>query len=415
MKIALVSPYDYPYPGGVTEHISHLEEEFLRRGHQVTIIAPSSSDSTSLALSPAHVIKVGSVVPIPANGSVARISLSLRLSGRIKRLLKEEDFDVIHLHEPLMPALPITVLRHSHAINVGTFHAYWGSNIAYFYGKPILRRFYGKLDGRIAVSPAARDFVQRHFGGDYHLIPNGIDLDRFHTGIPPLPSLRDGKLNLLFVGRLEKRKGFRYLLRAYIKLKREFPALRLVVVGAYTDEMRRRYQAYVQSIGLGDVVFAGRVSADDLPRYYRSADIFCAPSTGGESFGIILLEAMACGCPIVASDIVGYRGVLDEGEQGLLVPPKDEEALAMALRRLILDPALRKRMGQSGAAKAQGYSWSSVASRVLDYYEELLAERERAQARQKRRHSRFKILRRSAKFLITSRWRRLRRASWPLR
>lgn len=412
MKIALVSPYDYPFPGGVTEHIAHLEEEFQKRGHEVTIIAPSSSDTSELVGE--RVIKVGSIVPIPANGSVARISLSLRLSGRVKRLLKEENFDIIHLHEPLLPALPITVLRHSQSVNVGTFHAYSGNNIAYFYGRPILRRFFGKLDGRIAVSPAARDFVQRHFGGDYRLIPNGIDLSRFNPSVPYLPTLKDGKLNLLFVGRLEKRKGFRYLLRAYIKLKREFPALRLIVVGAYTDEMRQRYQAYVNSIRLADVIFAGRVSADDLPRYYRSADIFCAPSTGGESFGIILLEAMACGCPIVASDIIGYRWVLDEGQQGLLVPPKDEEALAAALRRLILDPELRRRMGASGVEKAKAFSWSSIAERVLGYYEDLIAAR--AQARAERgRPSRFRVLRRSAKFLITSRWRRLRRGAWPLR
>jgi len=263
MKIALVSPYDYPYPGGVTEHISHLEEEFKRLGHQVTIIAPSSGDREFLAS--AGVVKVGGVTSIPANGSVARISLSLRLSGRVKRLLREERFDVIHLHEPLLPALPITVLRHSQAVNVGTFHAYWGGNLAYFYGKPILRRFFQKLDGHIAVSPAARDFVQRYFGADYHLIPNGIDLKCFRPDVPPLPSLQDGKLNILFVGRLEKRKGFRYLLRAFTQLKREFPALRLVVVGAYSEEVRKRYQRYLSQIGLSDVVLAGRLGGRIAP------------------------------------------------------------------------------------------------------------------------------------------------------
>jgi len=156
-------------------------------------------------------------------------------------------------------------------------------------------------------------------------------------------------------------------------------------------------------------------SAEELPRYYRSCDIFCAPSTGGESFGIILLEAMACQRPIVATDIPGYRCVLEDGQQGLLVPPKDEQVLANALRRLILSPDLRQRMGENGWQKAQGYSWGRIAQQVLEYYEALLAERERARAEYKRRRSRFGALRRSAKYLIKSRWRRLRRSRWLLR
>ena len=369
MKIGLVSAYDYPYPGGVSEHIHHLEEEFTRLGHEVKIIAPSSSDKEQLARE--NVLKVGSVVPIPANGSVARVTLSLRLSGRVKQILRQEQFDVIHLHEPLLPALPVTVLRHSHALNVGTFHAYQNRSLAYFYGKRILRRFFNKLHGKIAVSQAAMEFISKYFTGDYNIIPNGIDLREFSDDVAPLPEFMDGSLNILFVGRLEKRKGFQYLLKAFPYIKHDFPNARLIVAGAYGDDDKAQYEYFAEKAGLRDVVFVGFVPSEQLPRYYKSCDIFCAPSTGGESFGIILLEAMAMGKPVIASDIQGYRTVVRHGEEGLLVPPKDETALAVGIAKLLADKDLREKMSYNAREKVLDYSWSKIALRVLDYYREV--------------------------------------------
>ncbi|MGQ9675156.1 MAG: glycosyltransferase family 4 protein [Chloroflexota bacterium] len=374
MKIALVSPYDYPYPGGVTAHISHLVQEFTRLGHEVKVIAPSSSDQQELAQ--ANVYKVGSVIPIPANGSVARITLSLRMSGRVKRILHEEQFDIIHLHEPLVPGLPLTVLHHSKSVNIGTFHAYWGINIGYFYSNPLLRRFAKKLHGRTAVSPAALRFVSRHFPGRYEIIPNGIDVERFGREVEPLPEFKDGKLNILFVGRLDRRKGFKHLLRAFYAVQQELPNTRLLVAGAYSDKARRRYEEFAVEHGLKDVCFLGYLPIEQLARCYRTADVFCAPSTGGESFGIVLLEGMAAGRAIVASDIEGYRSVVSHGEDGILVPPKDDKALARALIELLLDANLREAMGTRGWMKAQEYSWTKVAQRVLAYYDQVRAERE---------------------------------------
>ncbi|MBI2952881.1 MAG: glycosyltransferase family 4 protein [Chloroflexi bacterium] len=368
MKIGLVSAYDYPYPGGVSEHVHHLEDEFRRLGHTVKIIAPSSSDMEELARE--NILKVGNVMPIPANGSIARISVSFRLSGRIKQILRQEQFDVIHLHEPLLPALPVTVLRHSQALNIGTFHAYQSRSLGYFYGRKILKRFFNKLHGRIAVSEAARGFVAKYFPGDYSVIPNGIDLRRFHSGVEPLPQFLDDCLNILFVGRLEKRKGFQYLLKAFPYVKHDFPKARLIVAGGYSDDDKAQYEYLAERAGLRDVVFAGFVPSDLLPRYYQSCDIFCAPSTGGESFGIILLEAMAMGKPVVASDITGYRHLVQSGEEGLLVHPKNETSLAVALTRLLADREMRERMGEKGRLKALDYSWSKIARRVLDYYDE---------------------------------------------
>ena len=380
MKIALVSPYDYPYPGGVVKHIFYLDKEFRRLGHDVRIIAACSDEVGDV---PPQVIKVsGSIVHVPAAGSVARITLSPRVYRRVKKILKQEQFDVIHLHEPMTPALPLAVLRHTplspQSVVVGTFHAYRESaHPGYDYVKPIFEPFFGRLDGRIAVSEAVREYLTPYFPGDYRVIPNGIDLERFgDPALRPLERFDDDKLNILFVGRLEKRKGFKYLLQAFAQVKKAVPEARLMVVGAYDKEDKEPFVLYARQHRLRDVRFIGQVSEDDLPRYYRTCHVFCAPSTGFESFGIILLEAMAAGKPIVASNIDGYRGVLDDGMEGLLVQPEDERRLADALIRVLKDPALCGRMGRHGQAKATDYSWDKVAHQVLDYYRELL-ERKR--------------------------------------
>jgi phosphatidylinositol alpha-mannosyltransferase len=262
---------------------------------------------------------------------------------------------------------------------VGTFHAYRESMPpGYDYAKPIFERFFSRLDGRIAVSEVVQGYLMPDFPGDYRIIPNGIDLERFSApALQPIEQFDDGKLNILFVGRLEKRKGFRYLLRAFAQIKKAFPETRLMVVGAYDKEDKAPFVLYTRQHRLRDVRFIGLVSEDDLPRYYRTCHVFCAPSTGFESFGLILLEAMAAGRPIVASDIDGYRGVLEDGQEGLLVQPEDERCLADALVRLLQDPALRERMGRQGQAKAADYSWRKVAQQVLDYYRELLERKRR--------------------------------------
>lgn len=375
MKIALVSPYDYPYPGGVQQHISNLEKHFRQDGHTVRIIAPSSSDKEELRRD--GIYKVGNVVSIPANGSIARITLSPRLSWRVKQILDYEQFDIIHLHEPLVPALTLTVLHHSQTVNIGTFHCYVGSpynsiGLAHYLAKPVLQRFFSKLYGKIAVSPAAYSFISRHFPGNYEIIPNGIDVESFGDHVKPFERFQDGKLNILFLGRLEKRKGFKFLLRAFPRIKAEVPEARLIVVGAYDAKTQARYEAYVQRHNIEDVVFAGWASAEEKARYYKSAHVFCSPAVGGESFGIVLLEAMAAGIPVVASDIPGYRSVVRHEQEGLLVPPGNDEALAMALIRLLRMPRLRDAISEQGIVRAAEYSWATVSQRVLGYYELVL-------------------------------------------
>lgn len=372
LKIALVSPYDFAYPGGVTSHVAHLADQFRARGHLVHIIAPSSETADEPAFGNHIVHRIGRVVRIPANGSVARITLSLRSWLQTKRLLRDEQYDLIHLHEPMIPALPLTVLRHSQSVNIGTFHAFRSRPLAYFYGKPILQPFFRKLHGHVAVSPAARDFIGEYFRTEYRVIPNGIEFGRFCTAMPLLDRFADSRPNVLFVGRLEKRKGLKFLLRAWPRVLEQVPGARLIVVGEGRPLVG--YKRYARRKGWtdDDVHFAGYVSEEEKPRYFQVANVFCAPSTGQESFGIVLLEAMAAGAPIVATDIPGYRDVVTHGQEGLLVAPKDEEALAQALARLLQDAETRMRMGGDGRDKARRYDWSRVADQVLEYYAEVL-------------------------------------------
>ncbi len=385
MKIALVTPYDYPYPGGVTEHLMHLDREFRARGHDTRIIAASTEDQDALD---SNVIKVsGAVAPIPFAGSTARITLSPQVYRRVKKILSDEQFDVVHVHEPAVPLLCLTVLRHSHAVNVGTFHAYRETNTLYQYARPVARRIFGRLDGRIFVSEAVRDYITYYFPGDYRVIPNGIDYARFAApGIQPIERYNDGRPNILFVGRMEKRKGFRHLIRAYPYIKAAIPDARLLVVGAYSDEEKAPFIRYARTHRLRGIHFVGWVSREDLPRYYRTATVFCAPSTGFESFGIVLLEAMAAGLPIVASDIAGYRLVLNDGVQGRLVQPENEVSLAGAIVELLRDSTACASMSAYGRATAAQYDWSLIAQRVLDYYGELIERRASKPARLSLRH-----------------------------
>ncbi len=216
-------------------------------------------------------------------------------------------------------------------------------------------------------------YVNKHFPADYTIIPNGVDPKHFCPDVSPIDELSDGKSNILFVGRLEKRKGLDYLLKAYHEIKLRIPESRLIVVGPGA-RLRRKYQKQVMQNGLRDVAFVGRVSYNELPRYYRTADIFCCPATGRESFGIVLLEAMAVGKPIVASNIEGYAGVVTHGAEGLLVPPKSAEKLAQALISLMTNETLRQQMGAQGRLKALEYDWERITQRLLNYYLKVLNE-----------------------------------------
>jgi phosphatidylinositol alpha-mannosyltransferase len=370
VKICLVSPYDYTHPGGVSEHVRHLAAQLRARDHGVTVMAPSNEVDDDNDI-PGYV-RIGRSVPMPGNGSVARIALSFHLVRRVRQLLDAEGFDVVHYHEPLVPALPITVLRFHRGANVGTFHSYQRRNLGYYYGRPFLKRYFKRLHSCIAVSRPAHEFVSRYFTGDYHVVPNGIDCSRFRTGLEPLEDLRTkGWATILFVGRLEQRKGLPTLLDAYAEVRRRRRDVRLVVVG--DGAMRWGYERYVESEGIPDVSFLGHVDPSLLPRCYASADVFCAPALGGESFGIVLLEAMSSGVPVVASDIPGFRQVITTGRDGLLLARDEPEAWGRAILDLLADPAAAARMAAQGVSTAQRYDWTRIVDAVLEVYSEARA------------------------------------------
>ncbi|MDP9351828.1 MAG: glycosyltransferase family 4 protein [Chloroflexota bacterium] len=382
MRIALASPYDFATQGGVNQHIDHLRAEFQRLGHEVEVIAPLSGMAPDVVEPGFH--GFGGVFPIAANGSVARISFSLNLRSRIKQLMAREHFDVVHYHEPLMPALSLVVLNYSRSVNVGTFHAYAESNLGYLYARPVLQRFFNRLDGLVAVSEPAAEFASQYFPGDWHIIPNGVDTSAFIAPAAAIAELMDGRPNILFLGRFEEeRKGFKYALRALPWVKQVYPDVRLVVVGPGDSS---KFRGRVRKYGLEEnVIWAGRVSDHDRVRYMASCQLLVAPSTHGESQGIVLLEAMAAGLPVVAGDIPGYASILSTGREGILVPPESEHGLSIAIVRLLADPGLRARMGSNGIRTASEYSWPEVAGRLLEFYTEIRDRKARKLSRDERR------------------------------
>ncbi len=362
MKIGLVSPYVYPLPGGVTQHVRFLYENLRLRGHDVRILTSSHGLQRS---SEGDVIRLGKGFSMPSNGSMGTITISPRFISQVRAVLERERFDVLHFHEPFVPFLSLVVLRESRSVNIGTFHAYGGWSPAYEFGSRALRGYAERLHGRIAVSAAARHFIDRYFPGDYKVIPNGVDAEHYGRAVP-VARWQDGTPNILFVGRFEPRKGVLDLLKAYRHLRKEGVACRLLLVGVGPQE--REARRYVATRRLGEVEFLGRVSDTEKLQLFRTADVYCSPATGRESFGIVLLEAMAAGAPIVASDIHGYKGVVRRGREALLVPPHEPKELGMAIGRLLEDRELAARMSAAGLVRAAEFSWPRVTAKVDDYY-----------------------------------------------
>jgi phosphatidylinositol alpha-mannosyltransferase len=362
VKIGLVTPYIYPLHGGVNGHVAQLYENLIARGHDVRIISAAHGPQRH---SEGDVIRLGYGFSVPANGSMGTITMAWRYTPMVREMLERERFDILHFHEPFVPFLSLVVLRESRSVNIATFHAYAGWSPAYEFGQRMLRHFARRLHGRIAVSAAARHFIDHYFPGDYKVIPNGVDLRDFEKA-RPIARYKDGTANILFVGRFENRKGISYLLKAYRVLRQRGYNCRLLVIGGGPGE--REVRRYIATRRLTGVELLGRVSDDDKARYFATSDIYVSPATGRESFGIVLLEAMAAGTAIVCSDIHGYRSVVRRGEQGLLVPPKDVNALTDALAKLLDEPELRARMGASGRERAEQYSWPNITAKVENYY-----------------------------------------------
>jgi phosphatidyl-myo-inositol alpha-mannosyltransferase len=361
MRIGMVCPYSFDVPGGVQSHVLQLAEVMRARGHEVSVLAPASPH-VSL---PEYVVSAGKAIPIPYNGSVARLQFSPAVHGRVRRWLADGDFDVLHLHEPNAPSLSMWALRVAEGPIVATFHTSTTKSLTLSVFQGVLRPWHEKIIGRIAVSDLARRWQMEALGSDAVEIPNGVDVESLASA-PQLDGYpRPGK-TVLFLGRYgEPRKGMSVLLEALPKVVKRFRDVQVLIVGhGDGDELRTqagRLAKHLRFLGLVDD--AAKASA------MRSADVYCAPNVGGESFGIVLVEAMAAGTPVVASDLDAFRRVLRDGEAGRLVPVGDGAALADALIEMLEDDALRERYVAAGSKAVGRYDWSVVASQIMRVYE----------------------------------------------
>jgi phosphatidylinositol alpha-mannosyltransferase len=362
MRIGLVCPYDWEVPGGVREHISGLAEALIELGHEVSVIAPADDDAEL----PYYVVRGGRAVPVPYNGSVARLAFGFLSAGRVRRWLKDGDFDVLHVHEPAAPSLSLLACWAADGPIVATMHAAMPRSRALHAAQPILASALEKISGRIAVAEAARSTLVEHLGGDAVLIPNGLHVNRYQKA-EPLPGFPGSGGTLGFLGRMdEPRKGLDILLAAFALMAPDRPELRLLIAGrGDAEEVLDQVPAALRE----RVVLLGQVSDDDRIRMLHSVDVFCAPNTGGESFGYVLVEAMASGAPIVASDLEAFRQVLRGGEAGELFPTGDPVALAEAAGRLLDDPARRASLSKAAALAVREFDWSVVARDVLRVYQ----------------------------------------------
>jgi phosphatidyl-myo-inositol alpha-mannosyltransferase len=368
VRIGIACPYSWDVPGGVQQHIRDLAEALLELGHEVSVISPADDDKPL----PSYVVPAGKAVPVPYNGSVARLAFGPLSVSRVRRWVKEGNFDVLHVHEPAAPSLSLLACWVASGPIVATVHTAMPRSRVLLAAYPVLRSALEKIDGRIAVSEAARTTLVEHLGGDAVLIPNGVATHRYLTAEPLTGWPGEGG-SIGFLGRMdEPRKGLQVLLKAFEILAQERPGLRVLVAGpGDADEARHKLPEKIRD----RVTFLGTVTEHQKVRVLHSVDVFCSPNTGGESFGIVTAEAMAAGVPIVASDIEAFRQVLRGGSAGELFATGDSAGLARAIARLLDDPARRAELSVAALAAVADYDWSVVARDVVRVYETVVLGR----------------------------------------
>lgn len=362
LRIALVTEYYYPHLGGVCEHVHYFAQEARRFGHHVDII---TSNIPGAHPEP-HVIRLGYSQPVYANGSQARITIGFRLRREMRRALARGDYDIVHVHSPLTPVLPLLAIEEAQCPVVGTFHTYFDNSIAYTVGRKYFQKRLEMLQAAIAVSHSTTVALNRYFEANWTIVPNGIDVDVFNPHVPAPLEIRSDIPAILFLGRFDPRNGLTTLIESFKKVRGRNRETQLVVVG--DGPLRNHY--YRAAGGDKDITFVGAV-LHGRPSYYAHSAIYACPTTKA-SFGITLLESMACETPVVCSDILGFRDVVKNEREALMTHCGDRDALADALVRLLDDETLRARLGKTGRERAAMYSWPAVTSAVLDVYAAVL-------------------------------------------
>jgi phosphatidylinositol alpha-mannosyltransferase len=365
LRIALVTEYYYPHLGGIVEHVHFFAREARRLGHHVDIVTSHIEGGPAEP----HIIRVGRSRSVYANGSQARISLGLGLKRKLKKVFAEGKYDIVHIHSPLSPSLPVLAIDAADCPVVGTFHTYFDKSHLYGMTRKLLQKQLDRLSAAIAVSHSTTIALNRYFEANWTIIPNGIDLDLFNPHAPAPPGIPKDVPVILFLGRFDPRNGLTTLFDAYRKVKGKGRPAHIVVVG--DGPLRNHY--YRAARADSGITFVGAVLGA-RPSYYAHSAMYACPTTKA-SFGITLLESMACETPVICSDILGFRDVVKHGREALMFPCGDVDALADDLVRLLDDETLRARLGKAGRQNAQSYGWPTVTSAVLDVYTAVLGSK----------------------------------------
>ncbi len=371
LRIALVTDVYYPHVGGIQEHIYHLGIELIKRGHQVKVITGSAGDNS--APEGIDVIRIGHVIQYPANKSFSKMTVGFGIASKMRKVFKKERFDVVHVHGALTPFLPVYSHLLLNTTTIHTFHAQFENSTGYNIFKKILQGYMKKIDGVIAVSDAAKNANEKYLPGKYYIIPNGVDTERFNPNNKILDKFKGKFPIILFVGRFEPRKGLKFLFLSFNQIIKKIPEAVLIVVGE--GRLKEYYRSFLTKNTLGNVFFEGKVSMEILPSYFTTCNVFCSPAYTGESFGIILLEAHASGSPVIASDIPGYRTVINNGYNGILVPSKEPDAITEAVLKIVKNRKFTNKLISNGLQSVQKYSWKNVTGMVEEFYYKTIKKR----------------------------------------
>lgn len=365
MNILLASDPYYPYPSGISEYTFYLAKYLRRFGHSVTILTthyPNEKHEDG-------VVRFGRVLMIPMNKSYATMSFGLEIPSLVKSLLRNNSYDIVHLNGPFPPSISFFALHYSRSVNIAAFlNAGFSFSSA---GASVARMLYSKyifkIDGMFALSETAKMAMEPYFPGDYEIIPAGVDTEVFSFSAVKRTDLAETPFRVLFLGRLDERKGVMVMIRAFRKFLSVHPDSRLVIAGK--GPLDADAKALSRELGMEDrVEFKGFIPFGEIPSYYRSADVYVSPALGGESFGIVLLEAMAAGTPVIASRIHGYSQVITDTENGLLFETGDEDDLVRKMLSIRDNASVRDRCVKNGFALAEKYSWENVARRIESFY-----------------------------------------------
>lgn len=383
MKIAQICPYNIYRSGGVQEHILNLSKHLRTKGHEVKIIAPIAKGVKNTQ---DDVIPLGRCVTYFLSSTQTDMSIIIGgMKNPIRKVLEKEKFDILHFQEPWIPVMAMQILSEADVASVGTIHGtsadtLTGKSIEMIF-RPVASYAVNSLDEVISVSESPLTYVRKFYDGPVHIIGNGIDLNIFKPDNKPFEKYKDGKKNILFIGRLDKRKGVIYLIKAFRRLKDKLGDVRLIIGGK--GEQLDRIKKYVKKHKVPDVEILGFVKEEEKPRLYASCDIFCSPAVYGESFGIVLIEAMATGKPVIAGDNPGYRSVLKNKGSLFLIDPKDTGVFVEKLEALCLDKDLRDMMRRWGIEEVRKYSWEVITDRIVEVYKKALKKKKKKKSKKR--------------------------------